>query len=212
MKVVTLKSDNLDVIADETMRVLREGGIVVAPTDTVYGILADAKNKKAVKKIFEIKKRFIKALPIFVRDIPVARKYAYISDAKVRFLEKIWPGQVLALFHHKEKLPKSLTPGTDKIAIRIPDHPFLALLLERFDAPIAQTSANISGFPPAKNLAEIETYFKGAEGEIDLVIDGGEVNGRASTLIDLTLERPKLLRTGVISKSELDTLLHSISE
>lgn len=213
MEIRTLESYNNEAIADEAAAVLREGGIVVVPTDTVYGILADAKNRAAIEKIFDVKKRQKKkALSIFVPTIAVARAYAYISDAKARFLESVWPGQVTILFYHKEKLPKSLTSMTDKIAIRVPDYPFLSLLFKRFDAPLAQTSANMSGFPPAKNRAEIEAYFKEAEVAPDLVIDGGELYGKASTLIDFTLARPRLLRTGLISKSELDALLHSISE
>lgn len=192
-------------------RTLLSGGIVIAPTDTVYGILGNASDEEAVKKIFALKQRpEEKALPIFVKDIAAARKLVYISDAKTKFLEKIWPGPVTVVFHHKGKLPPVLTGGLPTIGIRIPDHPFLSHLLSKFSSPLAQTSANIFGKPPAKDLDEIKEYFIGNETEPDLIIDGGIINGQPSVVIDFTRDKPLVLRTGVLSPAELDDLLKFI--
>lgn len=190
---------------------MRSGGIVIMPTDTVYGILGDATNPETIKKIFSIKNRpEEKAFPVFVKDIAAARRYAYVSDFKARFLERVWPGPVTVVFQHKEKLPKNLTGGKDTIGLRITDHTFLRDLLERFKTPLAQTSANISSRPPAKNMKEINAYFRDAKIRPDLVIDGGNSEGKQSTVIDFTGSEPIILRTGPVSRADLDALLLSV--
>lgn len=208
MKIVKLTNLNYSRILATAERILLSGGIVIAPSDTVYGILGDATKPEVIKKIFKIKQRpGEKAFPIFVRDIATARKLAYVSDAKTKFLEKVWPGAVTVVFHHKEKLPKVLTGGKDTIGIRIPDSKFLLELLSRLDFPLVQTSANISGRPPAKNVKEAKAYFGKQKIRPDLVIDGGEIEGGASTVIDFTAKAPLILRAGPVSRSWLDTLL-----
>ncbi|TSC78115.1 MAG: tRNA threonylcarbamoyladenosine biosynthesis protein [Parcubacteria group bacterium Gr01-1014_33] len=188
---------------------LSSGGVMVAPTDTIYGILGDARNEEAIKKIFALKKRpSEKVFPIFVRDIPVARTLAYISDAKSRFLERIWPGQVTVLFHHKENLPPVLTGGSDKIGIRIPDYPWLLELLQKLDFPLVQTSANISNESPAKDIEEIKKYFDDIAFQPDLVIDAGEIKGASSTVVDFSGREAIVLRSGLVSKEELDRILN----
>lgn len=208
MLTAKFNSKNYTKILSKAERILRSGRIVIAPTDTVYGILGDATRAEMIKKIFEIKGRpHEKALPIFVKDIAAARKYAYISDAKAKFLEKVWPGAVTAVFHHKEKLPKILTGGLDTIGIRIPDNPFLLELLALLDFPLVETSANVSGRPPAKNIKEVKEYFGKSKMKPDLVVDGGTLTGKASTVIDFTAREPVILRTGLVSRSELDRIL-----
>lgn len=208
--MVTLKLDakNENKLLVKCEKILRSGGIVISPADTVYGILGDAKNAEAIKKIFSMKNRpQEKAFPIFVKSIAEARKYAYISDIKAKFLASVWPGPVTAVFQHKEKLPKILAGGLSTIGIRIPNHPFLCKLLARLDFPLAQTSANIAGQPSAKNLGEIKKYFGKSKIKPDLVIDGGQIHGEQSTVIDFTGNESIVLRTGLVSKSELDRLL-----
>jgi L-threonylcarbamoyladenylate synthase len=208
MKIVRLEENSVERALARAEEILRAGGVVVVPTDTVYGLLADATNAAAVRKLFAIKKRpEEKAFPIFVRDIATARWYAYISDAKARFLEKVWPGAVTAVFHHKEKLPPILTGGLGTLGIRVPDHPFLMRLLRDLDFPLAQTSANISAKPPAKNIEEIKQYFDHRETQPDLVVDAGDIKGQSSTVVDLTREKPLILRSGFLTKEKLDRLI-----
>lgn len=208
METISLDTIVPAVAAEHAAGVVRAGGVVVAPTDTVYGLVCDAANAAAVEKMFAIKNRpREKSFPVFVRDIAAARRYAYISDAKTGMLEKIWPGAVTAIFHHKEKLPPVLTGGHDTIGIRIPDHPFIAALLVKIDTPLAQTSANISDAPPARTAAEVAAFFERRDTKPDLVIDGGEVSGVASMVVDCTGTSPLILRSGMVSKDDIDRLL-----
>ena len=213
MKIIALPKEHISRehisrVVSQAEAIVASGNIVISPTDTVYGILGDATNAAAVQRMFALKNRPAqKALPVFVRDIAMARQYAYISDVKAKFLERIWPGPVTAVFHHKEKLPRALTDGLNSLAFRIPNDPFLAELLKRVHAPIAQTSANVSNEPPAQNIEEIKAYFEKSKIQPDLVIDQGELRGVPSTVIDCTGNEPIILRTGVISKEELDTIL-----
>ncbi|MBI2053365.1 MAG: threonylcarbamoyl-AMP synthase [Candidatus Sungbacteria bacterium] len=210
MKTILLTDDSFVSVLAETKRTLMAGGIVIAPTDTVYGTLGDAANERAIRAMFAIKRRpEEKAFPIFVRDIASARRYAYISDEKAKFLERVWPGAVTAVFQHKSKLPTLLTGGRDTIGIRMPDHQFLLKLLAELSAPLAQTSANISSESPAKTAEEAIRYFEKSEIKPDLVIDGGTVPGVSSTVIDCTGVSPLILRTGIMTKQELDHLLDS---
>lgn len=187
---------------------IEKGGVVAVPTDTVYGLVCDARNEDAIKRMFAMKGRpQEKAFSVFVKDIAMARRYAYISDAKTKFLQRVWPGAVIAVFHHKEKLPAALTGGKDTIGIRIPDHPFLSALLDRLDFPLAQTSANISVMPPAKNADEIVGYFKDAVTEPDFIVDAGEFSGAPSTVVDCTGASPLILRSGIVSKMDIDRML-----
>lgn len=188
--------------------VLQAGGVIVVPTDTVYGLLCDAANATALEKMFAIKHRpREKAFPIFVRDIAHARRYAYISDVKAKFLARVLPGPVTAVFHHKEKLSAALTGGRDTIGIRIPDHPFITVLLEKLAVPLAQTSANISDAAPARTAAEATAYFEKNPDRPDIIIDGGPVSGVSSTVIDCTGVSPLILRSGIISKADIDRML-----
>lgn len=220
MEVLRLTNKNEEEILLETERILRSGKISIVPTDTVYGIVGDATRERVVQRIFVLKQRPPeKAFPVFVKDIPSARYFAYISDKKAKFLGKVWPGPVTVIFRNKEKLPKNLTQpislrdmagqagGKGMIGIRIPNHSFLLKLLSRLDFPLAQTSANISGKPPARNIGDIKRYFEEAEVEPDLIIDAGELSGRSSTVADFTGKEPVVLRTGLVSKEELDRIL-----
>jgi len=205
------KKNFLDVVS-EAETVIRNGGIIAVPTDTVYGLIGDAANKETIKKIFLLKGRpKEKALPVFVKDIAIARRYAYISDSKAKVLARIWPGPVTVVFHHKEKLPKILTGNSDKVALRIPQGEFLQELLLRFDIPLVQTSANISGSAPAKTADEVVQYFGKKKNGPDLLIEGHTPSGIASTVIDFSGNEPILLRTGRVSREELQSLLGGFS-
>lgn len=207
MEVLKLNKDTRFGALSLAERTLLSGGIVISPTDTVYGILGNAAEEEAIKKIFALKKRpGEKALPIFVKDIAAARKLVYIADAKTKLLEKVWPGPVIVIFHHKEKLPSVLTGGSSSLGIRIPNHPFLLQLLGKLPFSLAQTSANIAGAPPAKNVDEVKNYFSGSEIGPDLIVDGGEINNQPSVVIDFTRDKPLVLRTGILNPVELDDL------
>lgn len=210
MKIIKLDKNSQEKILSLAEKILRGGGIVIAPTDTVYGILADARNSEAVQKIFTFKKRPLdKPLPIFVKNIEEARRYAYIYDFQTAFLRRVWPGAVTVIFLHKKKLSEIMTGSSDKIGIRIPAHPFVLELLSRLDFPLAQTSANLSALPPAKDIEELQGYFKNSAPKPDLVIDGGVIENQASSVVDFSGPKPVILRSGFVPEEEIEKILRA---
>ncbi len=208
MKILALTHENAHEVLGEAESLIRAQEILILPTDTVYGIVGSAKSERAIKKTFSVKNRpEEKAFPVFVESIPAARRIAHISDVKARFLESVWPGPVTVVFEKKEILPVILTGMKNTIGIRIPDHPFLARILSLLDFPLFQTSANISSLPPAKTKEDVLRYFSKSNQDIALFVDAGELSGAPSTVIDYTGEHPIILRSGLISKDELDRLL-----
>lgn len=167
----------------EAAEIIKNGGVIIAPTDTVYGLICDATNKKAVDKIFKIKKRPRKKLiPIFVSDINMAKKFANINPKQEKFLKQVWPGKVTAVFHHKK-------PG-----LRIPDHKFILDLIKHI-GPLAESSANMSGQPASGNIKEVLKQFEGKKYQPDFIIDAGNLpKAKPSKVIDLTVLPYKILR------------------
>jgi L-threonylcarbamoyladenylate synthase len=174
---------------------LREGFVFIAPTDTVYGLIADVTDKKAVDKIFEIKKRDKKNwIPIFVKDIEMAKEFAIINEEQEKFLKKVWPGEVTAVL--KRKAGKKIY-GLDAktIAIRIPKYNVINKLLLAVGHPLTGTSANISGMPASVKIKEVIEQFKDEKVQPDLIIDAGNLpKNKPSQIVDLTGEKPKILR------------------
>ena len=179
---------------NEAVSVLRQGGVVICPTDTVYGFLADGTNKKAVEKIFKIKKRpRSKSLPVFVRDFKMVKELAEINDSQLKTLTlrdasgqaKYWPGKYTFVFKIKKELKLY---GQDKktIALRIPKYKFLNILLKKINKPLVQTSANISGEVPLTKIKGIIEKFGGSDLQT-LIIDGGDLKkSKPSQVFDLT--------------------------
>ena len=208
MELITLQENNQQEVVEKVACALRGGKIVAVSTDTVYGFIADATNQEAIERMYALKDRTPeKAFPVFVRDIAMARWFAYVSDAKAKFLENVWPGQVTTIFNHKEKLPNVLTAGRDTIGMRVPNSSFLSALLDHINIPVAQSSANISGMPPAMTTEEIIASFEARKQKPDVVIDGGKLSGMPSTIIDFTSQEPRIIRSGLVNKEELDGLL-----
>lgn len=172
--------------------------MVICPTDTVYGFLADATNKKAVEKIYEIKKRpKTKPLPVFVRDLKMTRDFTEIDNAQAKILRKFWPGKYT--FVLKRRLcdaRRHTIYGVDKntIAVRIPKYKFLNDLLKKINRPLAQTSVNISDQKSLNKIGDILTIF-GKNQLVGLIIDAGDLkNTKPSKIIDLTKEELTISR------------------
>ena len=208
MKRILLTSENAGEVLADVEEVIRRGGIVIVSTDSVYGIVGDARSVHAIEKAFSIKQRpEEKAFPVFIGSIPDARRWAYVSDQKAAFLEHVWPGAITVVFQKKGELPALLSGGKDTLGLRMPDHPFLLRLLSFFDFPLFQTSANISSQEPARTPEDVLRYFGEDNSTIDLFIDAGPLIGNSSTVIDFTHDHPIILRSGRVSKAELDRLL-----
>ncbi len=188
MQIVKKSQKNLN----KAIEFLNNCGVVVCPTDTVYGFLALAENKKAVEKIYEIKKRpRSKPLPVFVKNIKMAQYLAEIGKDQEKILKQKWPGKYTFILKRKKSCEigsRTRLYGVDKktIALRIPKYKFLNDLLKKIDKPLAQTSVNISGKPPLIKINEIIKIFGSMPG-LDLIIDGGDLpKSNPSKIIDLT--------------------------
>jgi len=195
MEILLLTSENFKSVLETTSKVIKEGGVVIAPTDTVYGMIADATNESAITKLFEIKNRpTSKSLPIFVQSIEVAKTWASISPEQELYLKNNWPGKVTTILKRKNGT-KIFGVEPETIALRIPNFPFINSLLEQVQVPLAGTSANISGKPSLTKIDEILQQFADAKILPDLVINAGNLEeSQPSTIVDLTQPEHTILR------------------
>lgn len=211
MKIIQIdiNKDNADFLK-EAVVVLEAGGVIVCPTDTLYGIGCNALDEKAVKKIFEIKERPLsKPLPILVRNIKWAKELTYVSKRNEKILEKIWPGRVTAVLSKKAIVPDILTSNQKTVGMRMPNYQLTDKLLKLFGYPIALTSANISGQESTNDInVIIEIFSKRLTRQPDLVLDAGILpKSEPSTVLDLTTDKPKILRVGPSKPEEFLKLL-----
>lgn len=171
---------------------------MVCPTDTVYGLVADATNNKAVEKVFKIKKREkSKAIPIFVKDIKTVKKLAFINEKQEKFLKNNWPGKITVILKRKPScgLPKELFGRKKTIGLRIPNYKLINELLKRLNKPLTGTSANISAKPASTKIKEVLKQFSQQKIQPDLIIDADNLpKNKPSKVIDLTRNKPKVIR------------------
>jgi len=183
--------------------IIREGGLVAFPTETVYGLAADVFNKQAVARVFEVKGRPANnPLPVQIAskdDLP--RLVSEIPPVAKRLMEKFWPGPLTLVLQASPEMPELVTAGTGKIGIRMPDHPVALALIRAGGTPIVAPSANISGQPPPTTAQEVLEYL---DGKIELILDVGPTRLKvSSTVVDITQTPPRILREGSISEAEL---------
>jgi len=195
MKIVHIAKDTIEEVMREIQVLLKAGKVVACPTDTVYGLLADATNRDAVARIFQIKGREKeKPLSVFVKDIAAAKELAEISPEQELYLRDVWPGNVTVLLESRHKLPEFFQKE-GKVGIRIPRHPLLNEILENFGNPLTGTSANVSGQPPCLDSKEVLAQFQEREFQPDVLLDAGKLpEARPSTVIDITKTPPEILR------------------
>jgi len=194
MKILKVNNQNLKEIVKVAAELIKKGKIVICPTDTIYGLVCDATNKKAVEKIFKIKKRnFQKPISIFVEDLRMAKKLAKIDKNQEKLLSKFWPGKVIAIFRAKKRFPRGIVCRRGKIGLRMPNYKLLNEALNKFGGPLAQTSANLAGKPTPVLMKSILKQLKNKKYRPDLAIDAGKLSGKSSMVIDLTQSPPKIL-------------------
>jgi len=196
MSILKADQRNLQTIVKIMVKSIKQGEVMVCPTDTVYGLIADATNGKAVKKLLKIKKRNTqKPIPIFVKDIKIAKKFALINKNQEKFLKKVWPGKVTVVLKRKGKLPRILFGNKKTIGLRIPNYKVINQLLLIINRPLTGTSANISGQPPSTKIKEVISQFKNQKFQPDLIIDAGNLpKSKPSIVLDLTTSPTKILR------------------
>jgi len=187
----------------EAVVVIKNGGVIAFPSDTVYGLLSDATNKQAIAKIFEIKERLkTKPLGIFISSIKMAKTFAKIDERIEKLLSYFWPGPLTVILKTKTNLPGVTLNRT--IGLRMPDSSLMFEIFKKIDIPLAQTSANISGQPAAIKIAEVLEYFKDRKIKPDLILDGGDLKKAVpSTVIDLKDDKLKIIRRGRIKKKDV---------
>ncbi len=188
---------------DRGIAILKRGGLVAFPTDTVYGLGACYSDYKAVERIFRVKQRPRNmALPLLLAEVDqIAEVAEYVSPAAWLVIRRFLPGALTVVLPKSDAVPDIVTGGSRTVAVRIPAHPVAVALIKGIGAPVIGTSANVSGKPSAVTADEVYSQFGN---EIDMVIDGGRCpGGRESTIVDVTGEVPRVLREGAISKQEI---------
>jgi L-threonylcarbamoyladenylate synthase len=182
-------------------RIVKKGGLVIYPTETVYGLGCNPFNVEAVKRILEVKGERRKPLPILAASIEDADKIASFSASGKRVVAKFWPGPLTTVLPKKHALPDIVTFGLDSVGLRIPDNNVALRLIGLCGGLLIGSSANRSGEEPPRTVQEILDEVK--EG-VDVILDGGlTAQGRPSTVADLTSWKPRILREGPISLRDI---------
>ena len=192
MKVLKTSIDEIDEeIIFKAINVLADGGVVLYPTDTVYGLGANIFDKKAVKRVFEIKRRsYLKPLSILVKDVETIDLVAKISMGQKNTMMEYLPGPYTFILDKRSIVPRIITSGTSYVGVRVPGNGLARRLAGIF--PITTTSANISDDEVLTNPSDILNQL---DCEVDLVIDVGDLGpAKSSTIVDLTSFKPKIIR------------------
>jgi L-threonylcarbamoyladenylate synthase len=203
-RIINVRSEtNLSEGINEARDVLLSGGVVAFPTESFYGLAVNPMDDEAVDLLFRLKKRepdqpililipFQEALELYAAEI---------SELALTLTRKYWPGGLTLLFKATPRISQRLTAGTGKIGVRLSSHPIATALAQSINSPITGTSANLSGHPACRNALEVYNYFKMGV----LILDGGETaGGKGSTILDVSVTPPKILREGMIAADQLD--------
>ena len=188
---------------DELVGIMRGGGLVAVPTETVYGLAGNGLDEKAVAEIYEVKGRpEVKPLSLMVHDAASMERYCEnVPPQAYTLAKKFWPGPLTIVMKAKPCVPEIVRAGGETVGLRCPDHPLTLELLEKSGVPFAAPSANPSGEPSPKNADSVLKYF---DGKIDAVLVGGECGiGCESTLIDLSRTPYRILRLGALPADEI---------
>ena len=182
----------------QAVAVLRRGGVVAFPTDTVYGLGAHSGMETAIEKLFQIKERErLKAIPLLIaRAEDLAAVAAQVPEIAWRLAERFWPGPVTLVVPKAATVLDVLTGGAPAVAVRVPAHEVALQLIAALGAPLATTSANLSGKPEAVTAEEVR---EGLRGRMRLILDGGRCpGGVASTVVNVTVDPPTIGRRGAL--------------
>ncbi len=202
MKILKYSEKNKAIIIAEVIKVLKKGGIFVFPTETCYGLGADATNPKAIAKLYNYKtRREGKPLSIAVSDIEMAAKYVDINEMAINLYTNYLPGPITVVSKSKGNLAKGIESEYGTLGIRIPDYPLVLDIIRNFGKPFTATSANASYLPKPYSIKALlkDTPIK-SQGLIDLIIDVGQLPHReASTVVDTTMNNLNIMRPGQIN-------------
>ncbi len=211
-EIIYIDKDNIDkVMLGRAAAIIRAGGLVAFPTETVYGIGANALDSEAAKKIYVAKGRpSDNPLILHISDINDICLYAKeIPDKAWMLATEYWPGPLTVVLKKRDIVPYETTGGLDTVAIRMPSHPVARNLIKLSRLPIAAPSANISGKPSPTKASHVYTDMNN---RIDMIIDGGMASvGLESTILDCSGDMPTILRSGAISRSMLESVVGEVA-
>ncbi len=211
MKTVFVARDEISENIGAAARIIRNGGLVAFPTETVYGLGGDATNKESAKKIYAAKGRpSDNPLIIHVAEPADASAYADVNESYFRLAEKFMPGPLTVILPRRDTVPPETAGGLDTVAVRCPSHPVAHALIAAAGVPIAAPSANISGKPSPTNAADV---LADMDGRIDMILDGGDCDiGLESTIVKLDgNDCGTLLRPGAITVDALRCVLREVT-
>ena len=196
---------------DEAIRaagfLMKQGGVVVYPTETVYGLGCVPSDTDASQRVCEIKQRADKPLPLICADIVAARKIVEMDSAAEKLAARFWPGPLTMVLPTKVKYSMWVNHGASTLGVRVSPHPVASILAKEAGGVIVSTSANISGDEPAISASEARDIFGN---KVDIIIDGGRSQGsESSTVVDLTGEEVWLLRKGPVKGEDIMAVLRS---
>ena len=210
-KVAIIKDIKKDVkFIEEAAQTIVNGGIVAFPTETVYGLGANALDEEAVKKIYEAKGRpSDNPLIVHIYNKEDINKLAdNISEKAIKVMDTFWPGPITIVLNKKDIVPKTTSGGLNTVAIRMPAHKIAQALIKESGIPIAAPSANISGRPSPTKGAHVKDEM---QGRVSGIILGDDCNyGLESTVLDMTEDTPMILRPGSITKEDLENLIGEV--
>jgi L-threonylcarbamoyladenylate synthase len=189
---------------------LKAGGLVIFPTETVYGLAADALNEDAVRLAYEAKGRPEgQPLPVQIADVEqLGLITARVPDVAAKLIEKYFPGPLTIVLPRSAVLPELVTAGRPSVGVRMPDHPVALALIRETGGPIIATSANISGKPEPKTADEAVGYLGRS---VRVVLDAGPARiGSPSTVVDVTVTPPRIVRVGAVPVKELQDLIGEV--
>lgn len=193
-------------------KILRDGGVVGVPTETVYGLAANALDGEAVRKIFIAKGRPMdNPLIVHIASISDIEKFALVKEIPEKaklLMDKFWPGPLTIIMKKGDVIPNEVSAGLDTVAIRFPSHKVANKIIKSADRPLAAPSANISGSPSPTTFGHVVNDMNG---KIDAIVDGGSCDvGVESTVISLALDTPRLLRPGYVTVEDIEAVIGKI--
>ena len=188
---------------EKIVEVINNGGLVISPTDTIYGIMADALNEDVIRRVFEVKQRPLnKPLLLLMDSFEMVESYTEkLSEKEKELMNRFWPGLVTIILKKNDKVSDLITSNMDTVGIRIPNNKDLLEIIRRLKRPVISTSANITG---TEVITSTKLLEKDLIDNIDYIEDGGEVNEVSSTIVKVIDDKVTILRDGKLSKEILE--------
>lgn len=200
MEIVRISSKKPEEsVIKQAVDVIRKSGVVAFPTDTAYGLAVNAVDEKAIGKLFIMKQRVQKALPILVDSMTMLNRMAVVTKLERELIKKYWPGALTIIFEKKEYVPLFLTLGLQTIGVRMPDYAIATALVRQCGTPLTSTSANISGQGNCYNAECVVRMFQGSDSQPDLILDAGDLpEVPVSTVVQFEGSKLKVIRPGPV--------------